>query len=112
MVTVATEEAAASSTEQCANIRVVAEARDLLPARLHHCFERRNESHTSQLPNQFSRGERYRTHLCQFYRRVGGSSHILRCKTGPGVCAPWINRCHQLQFACHELEFQHAARRI
>jgi hypothetical protein len=53
---------------------------------------------TSQLPKQFSRGERYSTHLCQFYPHVGGSSHILRCKTGPGVCAPWINRCHQLQF--------------
>ncbi|CAK9880669.1 unnamed protein product [Sphagnum jensenii] len=70
MVTVAMEEAAASSTEQRANIRVVAEARDLLPARSHHCFERRNESHTSQLPNQFSRGERYSTHLCQFYRWI------------------------------------------
>ncbi len=80
--------------------------------RSHHRFERRDGSHTSQLPSQFSRGERYSTHLCQFYPRVGGSSHILRCKTGPGVCAPWINRCHQLQFASHELEFQYAARRI
>ncbi len=33
MVIVAMEEAAASWTEQRANIRVVAEARDLLPAR-------------------------------------------------------------------------------